>query len=237
MIAIETAGPYVRARPEGRRALAPARVGDHRSADCRGMNHWHCRSRPRDRVSAQQDGSEDGEACLCVGGERWRALRAGPAIEAARPFRTSLRDRAEIEATVSAHPSRRAADVRKGQPGRRRAGGCFASRGEERQGRPRASAIRPTGKDRRARPGACSPSMRATAPDRLRTGASQTIGKRLVAVPSATASYPRSCQSKAQLRAARHPRLSADDAVRLEIGQERGFTTFTWPVRLALLLV
>ena len=112
--------------------------------------------RPRDRVSAQQDGSEDGGACRCVGGERWRALRAGPAIQAARPFRSSLRDHAEIEATVSAHPSRRAADVRKGQPGRRRAGGCFASRAEERQGRPRASAIRPTGKDRRTRPGACS---------------------------------------------------------------------------------
>jgi hypothetical protein len=43
--------------------------------------------------------------------------------------------------------------------------------------------------------GAPAPSMRATAPDRLLTGASQTIGKRLVAVPSAPASYPRSCQS------------------------------------------
>jgi hypothetical protein len=39
-------------------------------------------------------------------------------------------------------------------------------------------------------------SMRATAPDRLLTGTSETIGKGLLAVPSAPASYPRSCQSK-----------------------------------------
>ena len=38
-------------------------------------------------------------------------------------------------------------------------------------------------------------SMGATAPDRLLTGSSQTIGKLLVAVPSAPASYPRSWQS------------------------------------------
>ena len=45
-----------------------------------------------------------------------------------------------------------------------------------------------------------APSMRATAPDRLLTGASQTIGKRLVPVPSAPASYGRSCQSRTRRR-------------------------------------
>jgi len=54
----------------------------------------------------------DGRTRRCIRGEGWRALRAGPAIEAARPFRSWFRDHAEIEAVVSAHPSRQAADVR-----------------------------------------------------------------------------------------------------------------------------
>jgi hypothetical protein len=61
-------------------------------------------------------------------------------------------------------------------------------------------------------------SMRATAPDRLLTGASQTIGKRLLAVPSAPASYPSSCQSRTPRWSAQ--RLTAADALRPEIGEK-----------------
>jgi hypothetical protein len=55
------------------------------------------------------------------------------------------------------------------------------------------------GRDSSARSDACSV-MRATGPDRLLAGASQTIGKRLVAVQSAPASYPRSCRSRTRRR-------------------------------------
>ena len=47
-----------------------------------------------------------------------------------------------------------------------------------------------------------APSRRATSPDRLLTGPSQTIGKRLVALPSAPASSPSSCQSRTRRRSA-----------------------------------
>jgi hypothetical protein len=63
-------------------------------------------------------------------------------------------------------------------------------------------------------------SMRATAPDRLLTGGSETIGKRLLAVPSAPASYPP--YAKAELRAGRRNDSTADDTPRPEIGELGG---------------